>query len=213
MGRCGMMTLSEYLADPCGALALPYWKEKGMAGHPGVDVIHHSRFDASMAAGRAHSSYFRLIHRLEDIPRLEPAEGVSFGPLARGRAGEAAELICRCYRYSGIEVTAEEVLGWTASPVYRPELWIGAFADGALVGAVIGEFDPEAGEGVVEWLQVLPEFRRRGIAAGLTARALAAMAGFADFATVSGERENPTRPERVYRACGFQGDDVWHILR
>ena len=81
------------------------------------------------------------------------------------------------------------------------------------MGAVIGEFDPEAGEGVVEWLQVLPEFRRRGIAAGLTARALAAMAGFADFAIVSGERENPTQPERVYRACGFQGDDVWHILR
>jgi len=47
----------------------------------------------------------------------------------------------------------------------------------------------------------------------VTARALAAMAGFADFATVSGERENPTRPERIYRACGFQGDDVWHILR
>ncbi len=39
------------------------------------------------------------------------------------------------------------------------------------------------------------------------------MAAFADFATVSGECDNPTRPEAVYRACGFVGDDVWHILR
>ena len=60
---------------------------------------------------------------------------------------------------------------------------------------------------------MLPEYRGHGIAAALTARALEAMGGFADFATVSGQCENPTRPERVYRACGFQGDDVWHILR
>ena len=110
-------------------------------------------------------------------------------------------------------MTQEEVRGWADSPACRPELWVGAFAEGALVGSVIGEFDPEAGEGVIEWLQVLPECRGRGIAAALMARTLETMGGFAGFATVSGARENPTRPERVYRACGFEGDDVWHILR
>lgn len=208
-----MICLQEYLADPCGTLSIPWWKAKGTAVPPGMDIVHHSRFDESMAEGRAHSSFFRLIHRLRDIPRPVPSPGVTFGQIPPERAQEVAQLIGRSYRHSGIRVTGEEVRGWAASPVYWPELWIGAFADGTLVGAVIGEFDPEAGEGVIEWLQVLPEYRRRGIARALTARALEAMAGFADFATVSGERENPTGPEGVYRACGFEGEDVWHILR
>lgn len=35
----------------------------------------------------------------------------------------------------------------------------------------------------------------------------------ANFATVSGQCNNPSSPEQLYRRCGFQGDDIWHILR
>lgn len=208
-----MITLPEYLADPCGTLSIPYWKWKDLPIPPGIEIVHHSRFREEMAEGRAHNRFFRLIHLLRDIPRLGPPPGVALAPVAPERAGELAGMINRCYLYSGVSVAEEEVRGWTASRVYRPELWIGAFADGALVGSLIGEFDPEAGEAVIEWLQVLPEHRGRGIAAALTARALETMAAFADFATVSGECDNPTQPEAVYRTCGFSGDDVWHILR
>lgn len=208
-----MVSLEEYLADPCGSLSIPWWKAKQISVPPGMEIVHHSRFRGEMAAGRAHSRFFRLIHRLRDIPRPASPPGVAFGPAVPDQAGELADVINCCYRHSGVRVTEEEVRGWADLPVRRPELWIGAFADGALIGSVIGEFDPEAGEGVIEWLQVLPEYRGRGIAAGLTARALEIMGGFAGFATVSGECENPTCPERVYRACGFEGDDVWHILR
>ncbi len=208
-----MISLQAYLADPCGALSIPYWKAKELSIPAGMEIVHHSRFDEGMAAGRSHSRFFRLLHRLRDIPRPASPPGVTFGPVSLDRAGELAGVINRCYRHSGIQVTEGEVRGWAAAPVYRPELWLGAFAAGGLVGCVIGAFDPEAGEGVIEWLQVLPEYRGRGIAVSLTARALEAMRGFAEFATVSGECENPTRPEGVYRACGFEGEDVWHILR
>lgn len=36
---------------------------------------------------------------------------------------------------------------------------------------------------------------------------------FAKFATVSGKIDNPANPERLYRKCGFVGNDVWHIIR
>ena len=36
---------------------------------------------------------------------------------------------------------------------------------------------------------------------------------YAKFATVSGKVENKTKPEALYRKCGFIGNDVWHILR
>lgn len=208
-----MVSLQDYLADPCGTLSIPYWKAKRISVPPGMDIVHHSRFCPQMTQGRSHSSFFRLIHRLGAVPRFEHPPGVALAQISPEQAGEIAALINRCYRHSGIRVTQEEVRGWTGSPACRPELWLGAFAEGALIGSVIGEFDPEAGEGVIEWLQVLPECRGRGIAAALMARTLETMGGFAGFATVSGARENPTRPERVYRACGFEGDDVWHILR
>jgi len=39
------------------------------------------------------------------------------------------------------------------------------------------------------------------------------MKNLAKFATVSGQCENLTNPEALYRRCGFKGNDVWHILR
>ncbi len=39
------------------------------------------------------------------------------------------------------------------------------------------------------------------------------MKDLADFATVSGQCKNLSRPERLCRKCGFAGNDVWHILR
>lgn len=209
-----MISLQEYRADPCGTLSIPYWKAKEISIPPGMEIVHHSRFCEEMARGHSHSRFFRLIHHLRPVPRPGPApSGVTFAPIPAGRAGELADMINRSYGHSGICVTEGEVRDWAAAQVYRPELWIGAFADGALVGSVIGEFDPEAGEAVIEWLQVLPGYRGRGIASALVVRALSAMDGLAGFATVSGECGNPTQPEGVYRACGFEGDDVWHILR
>ena len=34
----------------------------------------------------------------------------------------------------------------------------------------------------------------------------------AEFATVSGECDNSTNPEGVYRKCGFEGSNIWHII-
>ena len=82
-----------------------------------------------------------------------------------------------------------------------------------LIGSVLCDYDAETGEGIIEWLQVLPKYRGRGIASALVCKGLKIMSGFADFATVSGECENVTNPEGVYRKCGFTGNDVWHILR
>jgi hypothetical protein len=33
------------------------------------------------------------------------------------------------------------------------------------------------------------------------------------FTTVSGEMNSRTKPEKLYRNCGFSGDDVWWLLQ
>jgi len=35
----------------------------------------------------------------------------------------------------------------------------------------------------------------------------------AEFATVSGRLDNVTEPLKLYKSCGFVGDDVWYICR
>ena len=100
-------------------------------------------------------------------------------------------------------------------PTYDSDLWILAVdrASGAVAGCGIGEFDEEAGEGVLEWIQVLPAYRGRGIGRLIVNQLLSRMRFRAKFATVSGQIRNRTKPERLYRKCGFSGEDVWHILR
>ena len=40
------------------------------------------------------------------------------------------------------------------------------------MGAVLAEFDPEMGEGVLDWVQVHPDHRRRGIGVTLVSTLL-----------------------------------------
>lgn len=34
----------------------------------------------------------------------------------------------------------------------------------------------------------------------------------ASFVTLSGQVNNSTNPEALYRNCGFEGNDIWHIM-
>jgi hypothetical protein len=205
------VTIEEYKRDPCGSLSIPYWKNKIISVPDSIKIIHDSDFDSSLLADYSDTRYFRLKHDLRDIPkcsigeyRLETVQPDSFGELAK--------MINASYTHSQIVVSEEDVKGWADSSVYRPELWIGAYDGNRLIGSIISEYDSEVGEGVIEWMQVLPEYRGKGIASALICKSLEIMSGFAEFTTVSGECDNPTNPEKSYRRCGFSGSDVWHIL-
>ena len=67
----------------------------------------------------------------------------------------------------------------------------------------IAELDREIGEGVLEWIQVSKDYRRRGLGSYLVLELLWRMRKAARFVTVSGECENADNPEGLYRKCGF----------
>lgn len=203
------MTLQDYLADPCGMLSIPWWKNKGIAIPSQMRIVHRRNFHASACGDFADEPYFRLMHDLQEIP---PAEG-----RFRCRTAEVddlpllVDLINRSY--ADLSVTAAQMQGYRATAAFAADLWVIACdADGSPVGCGIADLDPEAREGVLEWIQVLPEYRRQGAGRVIVNELLRRMRGRADFATVSGRVNNPSRPERLYRKCGFTGSDVWHIL-
>lgn len=136
--------------------------------------------------------------------------GFSFGT---SNAAAFADHINCCY--SGAKMTEAELESYQSHTVYDPSRWITIREDqtGQMIASGIGELDREIGEGVLEWIQVSAEFRGRGFGQCIVNELLHRMCGKADFATVSGQCNNPVNPESLYRKCGFTGQDIWHVLR
>ena len=205
------MLLQEYLVDPCGLLSIPWWKQKRVPLPPGMKLLHHRHFTPEAAEGFRDQIYFRLLHDLKSVP--EPSfpdrDILSLSP---GDAAVIASVINRSY--PDIRVTEGQIAAMSDSPAFCPALWV-AVRDresGCISGCAMGEFDPESGEMSIEWVQVLPAHRRNGIGRALVLELLRRAPEGARFATVSGQADNASNPEGLYRRCGFSGDDYWHIL-
>jgi GNAT superfamily N-acetyltransferase len=123
-----------------------------------------------------------------------------------------ADLIDRCYPH--LQPSPETVAAWTHHPAFDADLWLWVWDRAAdrPAGLGIAELDPTVGEGSLEWIQMLPDYRSRGLGRALVA-ALLARLGDAAFVTVGGEVHASGQPERFYRRCGFRGDDVWWVVR
>lgn len=106
----------------------------------------------------------------------------------------------------------EQVKERTNTVVYAPDFWTALYKEDKMIGAVVADYDKVAKEAIIEWLQVLPEYRGKGLASAIINDCLKRMQGKADFVTVSGMVNNKTKPEMIYRKSGIIGDDVWHIL-
>lgn len=205
-----MITLEEYLRAPCGSLSVPLWKWRRMS-LPENMLIRHDR-EFAPQPGYEEQRFFRLRHDLKQIPKAD------LGNFAIRTAETAdipgiVEIINRSY--ADIRVTEEQICALTETPVYDGTLWVLALErkSGAFAGCALADLDREAGEGILEWVQVLPQYRRRGVGRLMVAELLRRMAGKADFATVSGRCDDASNPERLYRSCGFAGNDIWHIMR
>lgn len=205
-----MISLEEYLRDPCGTLSIPYWKSRSIRIPPHMKIVHARDFDPGLYRDYTDEPYFRLYH-----PLTETGAAQSDSFILRTAAADdlplMADIINRSY--TDLSVTVHQLKEYTLSAVYREELWLVATdRKGTAVGCAIAELDTQAREGAVEWVQVLPRSRRRGVGRLLVSELLRRLSAMADFATVSGRTDNPSRPELLYRKCGFTGDDVWHIL-
>lgn len=204
------ITKEQYLADPCAVASIPYWKAKSIAVPKGMLILHGAEFDAEKYAEYADEPYFRLKHDLQGLSAPVLPDGFAICPAT---PEDFARHINKCY--NGIGVSAEELHRYAERPVYHSALWL-AVKDGwsgEIVATGIAELDREIGEGVLEWIQVSKEYRGFGLGSFMVSELLWRMKNLAKFATVSGQCDNPTNPEALYRKCGFKGDDVWHILR
>lgn len=206
-----MDLLESYKANPCGTLSIPYWKNKSIEIPQNMRIVHEKDFSKSEYREYKDEPYFRLYHPLEEIKTVVYDDIVIV-------TAKQEDIPCFVdvinQSYTDLSVTYEQLMGYTQTEVYHPELWIMAVnkEDSSVVGCGIADVDRELKEGILEWIQVVPAYRGKKIGQLIVNELLKRMSDVADFATVSGKVNNQTSPELLYRKCGFIGDDVWHIL-
>lgn len=206
-----MITLTEYLNNPCGTLSIPYWKAKSITIPLDMRILHDSDFSSDILCKYTDEKYFRLYHNLNVIPKIATND-FEITTATRKDIKSIVQIINDSY--TDISVNPELIKSYTQTPVYNENLWIMVKekATDKFVGCGLADYDMEAKEIVLEWIQVLPEYRGKKIGQLIVTELLFRMKDVADFATVSGKVDNVTNPEALYRKCGFVGSDVWHIL-
>ncbi len=175
-------------------------------------IVHDKDFLVDILQEYTDTEYFRLKHNLKFIDKTVLRPEFYLTSIQETQFSLLVDLINSSYTHLGIKIDIDQIKEWTNSEVYVPDLWTAIFKEDIMIGAIIIDYDKVTKEAIIEWMQVLPEYRRLGIASALINNSLECLRGIANFITVSGMMNNKTNPEVLYRKCGFTGDDLWHIL-
>ena len=201
------MDINKYLQDPCGTLSIPYWKAKTLTIPDSIKIIHCRDWNGQYSDFQR---FFRVKHSLDDLAPIDfEYDTISIDHQAK----QLAKMINASYTHENIIVSKEDILQWKNHETFREDLCICIHSDdGIMVASGIAEYDETCQEGIIEWIQVLPEYRKKSLGKKIVYVLLQRLKAFgAAFVTVSGNLDNSTDPLSFYKKCGFKGDDVWYI--
>ena len=72
-----MLTKERYLADPCKAASIPYWKAKSITVPDGMKILHQDEYDNAGNKNFIDEPYFRVIHNLKSLAEPVLPQGYS----------------------------------------------------------------------------------------------------------------------------------------
>lgn len=117
--------------------------------------------------------------------------------------------------YENTDMTIDKLRRYKENPVYDGDLWIFIDKAGDIkerpLAFGLADFDSDLKEGILEWIQVAPNHRGKGLGTFLVRELLNRLKARADFVTVSGDWDNPNNPINLYRKSGFVGENIWYI--
>lgn len=200
----------KYINNPCRSLSIPYWKQKNICVPDNIKIVHNDDYNAADFDEYIDEQYFRLYHDLQEVQHAN-RDDIDIVVGTADMLEVFVDIINKSY--SDLSVTKEQMESYRKTPVFSPDLWV-LLKDKKenYVGCGIADYDKEIGEMILEWIQILPFCRGHGYGQYIVTYLLAKVQGKANFATVSGKVTNVTNAEKMYRKCGFTGNDIWHIL-
>lgn len=125
----------------------------------------------------------------------------------------AATLINEAYPSLPHFITPEDLAVLAGSGAYFPEGWFFVRDErtGKPAGLAINGLCHETGEGFIDWIELLPRYRHRGLGSRLVRESIHRLRD-ARFITVSGSLDAPFAAGDLYRHCGFGPVCQWTIL-
>ena len=172
-------------------------------------ILHDNQMDdAFLDDFNSHQVYFRLQydigHPREIIHEYHIQEVDTQNELE-----DVADFISQCYE--DMKPTADYFYRCTQESVFGGHLWIWVIdpATKKKTGLGIAEYDANTGEGSLDWIQVLPDEQSKGIGKVVVTELTNRLQTQAKFITVAGKSKYA---EKLYRKCGFTGNDVWNVL-
>ena len=204
------MEREVYLANPCKASSLPFWKTNLVEIPENMKIVPDEDLHSVDVREYVDEKYFKLIHGMNDIEK--PVLDSKY-EMRCCEVSEYAKHIAACY--SDVGISPEELRVYQTHVVYDRDLWIAVTERGqdTIVASGIAELDADIKEGILEWIQVSPEHRGKGLGKFVVNELLWRMKDKVEFVTVSGKVDNPTNPRDLYLACGFSGEVIWHVMR
>ncbi len=157
------------------------------------------------------TKYFKLYHDHLTIGSSELKPDYYFEVVKENEFTDIVNLINNSYEK--IRVNEEKMREYSRIDVYNRNLWIWVIEKNTGIKAALGiaEFDKKIGEGALDWIQVDSRYRGNGLGKATVNELLKRISEIGLFTTVSGEVDNITNPEQLYRACGFKGEKIWHV--
>lgn len=206
-----MLTIQKYIKNPCAQLSIPYWKAKTIKLPENMKIVHDREYSSKQYNNYVDEKYFRLLHTLKKIEAIKLDE---FDIITANKNHNETIVSIINDSYEDLQVNLTQIQQYRKTPVYNSNLWVlvREKETGKYVGCGIADYDTEVKELILEWIQVLPDYRQRKIGKFIINELLLRMKNSADFATVSGKVDHKSNPELLYRSCGFSGNDIWHVL-
>ncbi len=202
-----MMTIEEYIKDPCKASSLPYWKTISYQ-IPNNIKVELEKYNKE--SNEACEKYFKVIHYLDNIKTsVLPIDFI----LTSISIEEYVSHINSCY--DEIRISVEELKEYQNHRVYGETLWV-AIKDNRnnkIVATGIGEMDNIVREGILEWIQISKEYRRQGFGKYIVKELFHRMKDKAKFVMVSGKLLSKTNPLSLYEKCGFINKQIWNVYK
>jgi GNAT superfamily N-acetyltransferase len=202
-----MMTIEEYIKDPCRASSLPYWKT---ISYQIPNYIKVELEEYNKESNEECEKYFKVIHYLDNIENPRLPEDFTLTNIS---IEEYVNHINSCY--NDIKISVEELKEYQNHRVYDEILWI-AIKDNRnnkIVATGIGEMDNIVREGILEWIQISKEYRRQGFGKYIVKELFHRMKDKAKFVTVSGKLGSKTNPLSLYENCSFINKQIWNIYQ
>ena len=204
------MEKKDYLSNPCKASSLPFWKTNVVKIPENMKIVLEDDLQGVNILEYFDERFFKLMHHMRDIKRSLLDNKYE---MVCCEVSEYAKHIAACY--NGVDISTEELLEYQNHTVYDGNLWIAIRECGQseIVASGIAEIDEDIKEGILEWIQVSPEHRGKGLGKFVVNELIWRMKDKAEFVTVSGKVDNSTNPRGLYIVCGFTDEVIWHVMR